>query len=226
MKTYLFLIVIIAAVPVLLTFAPRVSYFKKLLPLLFSIVIISGLFIVWDIIATARGDWAFNDLHVYGVRLYGLPLEEILFFIVVPYSCIFLYETFLTYIKDKHIWYNKFFYIAMSLILFVIALVYFKKTYTMTVLLITSLVCIMAVFCFREMFGSFIYWMYMGVCIILFFIFNYILTSLPVVTYNPQAIIGVRVTTIPVEDFFYNYSLLSLYLALYLIAKKAWVRSG
>jgi lycopene cyclase domain-containing protein len=160
------------------------------------------------------------------LKLVGLPIEEILFFIVVPYSCIFLYETFLAYMRDRKVLYNKFLYIALGLILFVTALVYAHKTYTMTVLLLTSFVCIMAVVCFREMFESFIYWMYMGVCIILFIIFNYVLTSLPVVTYSPQAIIGARVLTIPIEDFFYNYSLLSLYLALYLIAKKAWVRSG
>ena len=64
--------------------------------------------------------------------------------------------------------------------------------------------------------------MYIIVCTILFAIFNHVLTSLPVVTYSPQAITGIRAGTIPIEDFFYNFSLLSFYLIIYLFAEKRW----
>ncbi|HET9916194.1 MAG TPA: lycopene cyclase domain-containing protein, partial [Candidatus Binatia bacterium] len=53
------------------------------------------------------------------------------------------------------------------------------------------------------------------VCLIPFAIVNTILTALPVVRYSSSAIWGVRLGTIPVEDFFYNYSLLSFYLLSY-----------
>jgi len=45
----------------------------------------------------------------------------------------------------------------------------------------------------------------------LFLLFNYLLTSIPVVLYSPQAIWGVRVLTIPLEDFFYNFTMLAVY---------------
>jgi lycopene cyclase domain-containing protein len=64
----------------------------------------------------------------------------------------------------------------------------------------------------------------MIVCTLLFGIFNHVLTSLPVVSYSPQAITGLRVGTIPVEDFFYNFSLLSFYLIIYLFAEEKWGR--
>jgi lycopene cyclase domain-containing protein len=44
---------------------------------------------------------------------------------------------------------------------------------------------------------------------------NGILTSLPVVSYNPEHIIGLRVGTIPVEDFFYFFGLLLLNVMVY-----------
>jgi hypothetical protein len=43
-----------------------------------------------------------------------------------------------------------------------------------------------------------------------FFIVNGILTSLPVIWYNNQATLGIRIGTIPVEDFIYNGGLLLL----------------
>ena len=57
-------------------------------------VIVGGVYIYWDVLATERGDWAFNDSYILGIRFFGLPLEEILFFVTVPYAMIFLYETF------------------------------------------------------------------------------------------------------------------------------------
>jgi lycopene cyclase domain-containing protein len=51
-------------------------------------------------------------------------------------------------------------------------------------------------------------------------IFNSVLTALPVVEYNSVAIWGVRFGTIPVEDFFYNYSMLSFYLLFYRMIRR------
>lgn len=42
-------------------------------------------FTVWDIIAIDRGHWSFNPRYVTGWRLPGnLPIEELVFFFVVP----------------------------------------------------------------------------------------------------------------------------------------------
>ncbi len=67
--------------------------------------------------------------------------------------------------------------------------------------------------------SSFVYWLWIVFVMLLFFVFNYFLTSLPVVAYNPVAITNLRLTTIPIEDFFYNFSLLTIYLVCYRLAK-------
>jgi lycopene cyclase domain-containing protein len=187
-------------------------------------LVISTLFIIWDALATARGDWSFNHRYVGGFRILGLPLEEILFFLTVPYSCIFLYETFKTYFKEKKVFYSIHLYNMLVLVCFAIAIIFINKAYTATVFILTGTLFASARFCFKFIFTSSLYWLYIIVCTLLFGIFNHILTSLPVVSYSSQAITGLRVGTIPVEDFFYNFSLLSFYLIIYLFAEEKWGR--
>jgi lycopene cyclase domain-containing protein len=51
-----------------------------------------AVFVVWDLLATHRGHWWFADEYVLGVRLLGLPLEEWLFFLVVPVCALLTFE--------------------------------------------------------------------------------------------------------------------------------------
>lgn len=59
------------------------------------------------------------------------------------------------------------------------------------------------------------YWIFMAVMLVFFFIVNGILTGLPVVIYSSQAITGIRVISIPVEDFAYMYALITPTIVLY-----------
>lgn len=58
---------------------------KTLLPVV-------AVFVTWDLLAYASGHWWFNDRHILGPRLLGLPAEEWLFFIVVPLCALLTYE--------------------------------------------------------------------------------------------------------------------------------------
>ncbi|WP_433869474.1 lycopene cyclase domain-containing protein [Saccharopolyspora sp. CA-218241] len=60
-----------------------------------SLLPVFAVFLAWDAVATAGGVWTFNPLYLSGVRVvFGLPLEEVLFFVVVPicglltYGCV------------------------------------------------------------------------------------------------------------------------------------------
>lgn len=51
------------------------------------------LFVVWDVIAIARDHWTYNDIYVTGAQLPGdLPIEELVFFIVIPICSLLTYE--------------------------------------------------------------------------------------------------------------------------------------
>jgi lycopene cyclase domain-containing protein len=54
----------------------------------------AALFAAWDLVASARGHWSFSDRYTIGVRLLGLPVEEWLFFVVIPLCALLTYEAF------------------------------------------------------------------------------------------------------------------------------------
>jgi len=60
--------------------------------LLATLLPVAGVFVLWDVVATARGHWWFDAGHTLPVRVLGLPVEEWLFFIVVPVCAVLTYE--------------------------------------------------------------------------------------------------------------------------------------
>jgi lycopene cyclase domain-containing protein len=61
--------------------------------LLRAILLPVVVFVVWDVIAIERQTWRYNPRYVTGWELpFGLPLEELLFFIVIPLCALLSYE--------------------------------------------------------------------------------------------------------------------------------------
>ncbi|GAB3146548.1 lycopene cyclase domain-containing protein [Amycolatopsis stemonae] len=58
-----------------------------------AVLPVAAVFLVWDAIAIAAGVWDFAPAFVTGVRApLGIPLEEVLFFVVVPVCGLLTYE--------------------------------------------------------------------------------------------------------------------------------------
>jgi lycopene cyclase domain-containing protein len=70
----------------------RLSVFRQPLRLLVAIVPAAVLFVVWDLAATAAGQWHFDPAQTFAARLWGLPLEEYAFFVVIPLAGILTFE--------------------------------------------------------------------------------------------------------------------------------------
>jgi lycopene cyclase domain-containing protein len=70
----------------------RLSVLRQPLRLLAAIVPAAVLFVVWDLAATAAGHWHFDPAQTFAVRLWGLPLEEYAFFVVIPLAGILTFE--------------------------------------------------------------------------------------------------------------------------------------
>ena len=226
MLNYLLLDALIVLFPLILSFRWRFRYYKFFPQLFGSIAIVGTAYIVWDVFVTAEGHWAFNDRYLAGIRLLGLPVEEILFFVVVPYSCIFVFENLEHFLPDRKRAVDRRWSLVPAVLFLIGAVIFHAQQYTMAALASCGIFLVLAAAFHPEVLGSRNYWAYIGLSMIPFVIFNFMLTSLPVVTYNPEAIWGGdgwwngRFLTIPLEDFFYNYSLLSLYLLAYLMLKR------
>jgi lycopene cyclase domain-containing protein len=200
---------------VIFSFEKQISFVKKwrwVWPAVFTTLLI---FVVWDHFFTIWGVWGFNDAYITGWKIWQLPVEEILFFVTIPFACLFVYEVFNFLIKRdilKHL--------ARPLGILAIA-VCMWLVFTFPDRLYTSVSSLFAitllmwhhVFFPKPWLGRF--WVAYIVCIIPFFLVNGILTSLPVVTYNNEFNLGIRLYTIPVEDLIYQLDLLLLNVTLY-----------
>jgi lycopene cyclase domain-containing protein len=86
--------------PFLLTLVTPVKLFRHSRALFSSIALIVIIFGAWDVFATYRGHWYFDEGGVYPFRIINLPIEEVLFFVVIPFCCIFTWEV-IKYFKEK-----------------------------------------------------------------------------------------------------------------------------
>jgi lycopene cyclase domain-containing protein len=50
------------------------------------------LFIGWDLAAHAAGHWQFDTAQTFAARVWGLPMEEYAFFVVIPLAGILTFE--------------------------------------------------------------------------------------------------------------------------------------
>lgn len=206
--TYLALDIASVLFPLALSFDKKVAFYK-LWKYLFPAMLISGVFfILWDVLFTAQGVWGFNPEYITGINLFNLPIEEVLFFVCVPYSCVFIYEVFNAYVKrDVLGTCGTRISILISVLSLITCVLFYDKTYTIVNAGICLVLVLFATFPYRfRNLGRF-YLAYF-VSLIPFLICNGILTSLPIVTYNDAENMGIRLFTIPLEDVFYCLSLL------------------
>ena len=220
--TYLALNLFIVAVPLWYTADNRTAYYRRLPAVALSIAVVSTCYLVWDILVTARGEWSFNSRYLTGVQILNIPLEEVLFFITVPYSCLFIYEVVLYATKSSSFRLPLSVVIAAILALLAASLAVYPQGYTAKALASCGFFLIIALFFDRPLIKSKQYWIWLAICYVPFLIINTVLTALPVVEYNSKAIWGLRVGTIPLEDLFYNYAMLSYYLLVYRIGRKKY----
>jgi lycopene cyclase domain-containing protein len=219
--TYLVLNLCIIAVPVWYTPDKRTAYYSCLPALGLSIVVVSTCYLLWDVLVTARGEWSFNGKYLTGVQILNIPLEEVLFFITVPYSCLFIYEVVLYATTSSGFRLPLSVVIALILVCLAASLAVYPQGYTAKALASCGFFLIIALLIDRPLIKSKQYWIWLAICYVPFLLINTVLTALPVVEYNSKAIWGLRLGTIPLEDFFYNYAMLSFYLLVYRIGKKS-----
>jgi lycopene cyclase domain-containing protein len=98
---YFLVLAVTIAGPLFFSFSPELRFHRSPRRLLLAIGFPFPVFILWDVIATARGHWSFNPEYVTGLMLYNLPLEEVLFFIVVPFAALFTWESVNWFLRRK-----------------------------------------------------------------------------------------------------------------------------
>ncbi|AHC51928.1 lycopene cyclase [Sulfolobus acidocaldarius SUSAZ] len=200
---------------------------RNYLALLSSVAIVSPLFLYWDFFATAFGSWSFNRTWVLGVYVINLPIEEVMFFIVTPFATLLIYDI-LKRSKGSEIRFinRRLVFIISALLVIVDLALFLHYSYTFIVILYLSMSLVISAILDEDMLRSTVFWKFMGLTYVPFLVFDYFLTSIPIVLYGvSNSILGVRVLTIPIEDFIYSFSMIMLYTLFYRLSDKNWIKS-
>ena len=199
------------------SFHPRIRFDSYFAVFLKSATIVAIPFLIWDILFTKYGIWWFNTAYTLGITIAKLPLEEWMFFYCIPFSCLFTYYCLTKFFDFSKInQFNKIIVLVSIAVCIGVAFMFPNKTYTF----VTSMITICSLLFLQWIVkvdwigqASLVY------CILMlgFFPVNGILTGTgiesPIVNYNPDAILNIRMLTIPIEDVVYGYSmyLLNIY---------------
>lgn len=220
MYTYLLLNLFTIAFPLFRSFENKIHYARNWGPLFTAITFTGSFFLIWDHYFTTWGVWGFNPQYILGLYMFALPLEEWLFFITVPFACVFIYEVLNYFVKhDPLLKYSHLITIGLVLVLFSIAVLNLDKLYTSVTFILTALFLTIHWLCFKRKYLGKFYLAY-TISLFPFLIVNGILTSLPIVVYNDAETLGIRIFTIPLEDTVYCMLLLLMNITLYEFVKE------
>lgn len=232
MSTYLWVNLLSFILPFLLSFEPRFSFYRKFWAVILAIIPVGAFFIIWDVQFTKMGVWGFNPLHLAGINLFHLPIEEWMFFVTIPFASLFTYEVInyhfpKDYLKNlaRPVTY------VLIVILLAVGIISFGKWYTSFTFLLTALYLMFNLWVLKAKYLGQFYFAY-ALILIPFFMVNGILTGSfieqEVVYYDNAENLGIRFFTIPIEDSVYGMLLILMNVNIFewLLRRrgKAWPR--
>jgi lycopene cyclase domain-containing protein len=215
---YFYLLLFTIIYPIAQSFEKRIKLYKKFKFIAFGILTVLIIFIPWDIYFTQQEVWWFNENYTTGIQIFNLPIEEVLFFVIVPFACVFIYEVLNYFIKQdilKNI--TRPLFVSLSLVLIAISFIYINHLYTFVCFLVTGITLFIVSLLNPKWLSRFLLAYFIS--LFPFLLINGILTGSlienPVVNYNPIDIIGLRIITIPIEDFIYNLLMFLVLIGVY-----------
>ena len=219
MSTYAWVLLISAALPFLFSFHPRIRFHRRWPAFAIGVSGMMAVFIPWDAAFVHAGIWGFDPEHVWPVRVLGLPLEEWLFFLCIPYCCLFTYHCFDVFkVRPPVIGNARMINGALVTGLLVLAAWNHERAYTTTASALAALW--LGFTCFIQRAPWLGRFHLTGLVLLApFLLVNGVLTGIgldqPVVWYNDAQNLGLRMGTIPVEDIAYGWGMFGLATSIY-----------
>lgn len=205
--------------PLFLSFDKKVAFYKDWKFFILAMLPTSLAYIIWDIIATHTLVWKFNPQYLLGINIINLPIEEYMFFIVVPYACLFIYACLKAYWPKWHSHnLNKVTSFGIILLSAICIIKNPSHAYTSSTFgLLSVTYCILLFTKYNHHLTHLIIsW---AIALLPMAFVNGILTGNPVLIYDNTENLGIRVGTIPFEDFFYNLLYMTWMITLFEIFK-------
>ena len=224
---YLLLDILSFSVPFLFSFERKRMHFIQYWKAFFSAILLVGLFfIAWDIYFTYTKVWGFNDEYLIGVRIFQMPLEEYLFFLLIPYASVFIHYS-LEYFIPKIILnesITKFITYVLFVVSFAVAVFNYDKIYTVCSFGLFALLMLLQII-YKWKDAQRFYLSFIVIYIPFYFVNNALTGNYsenPVVFYDDTENLGIRVGTMPLEDSFYCFTLLYSIVLVFEYFKRKW----
>ncbi len=180
-----------------------------------SIIIGSVLFCIWDLVFTKLQIWNFNDRHIIGLNIGGFPLEEILWFPVIAYCSLLIHHLL---VKRAELL-KPAYYFSYWILLFQIlgAFIFRDRIYTaFSSWAVISLIAYMILSQNHDLLARFSrsFFIILIPMILADGLLTGMFTDEPVVIYNPMEFSGIRIFSIPIEDFSFGYAFIGIIIAI------------
>ncbi|HQO50037.1 MAG TPA: lycopene cyclase domain-containing protein [Bacteroidales bacterium] len=204
---YLYLDLLTLAFPFLLSFDRKVAFYRQWKYFFPAVFVMGAFFIAKDVLFAASGIWGFNDRYLLGIRWFGLPVEEWMFFVVVPYAIVFIYACLMAYLRfDPLLKVHRPVLFVLSFLLIVVAVIWYDRLYTSVIFILTAILLLYNLYMRKPWLSMFL--LAYLVSMLPFLLVNGVLTGSfldePIVWYNNSHNLGIRLFTIPVEDTIYS----------------------
>ena len=220
MDLYTRIDLLVLALPLALSFDRKVAFWRKWPQVFVAIAGVVVVFGAWDSWMASRGIWAFNPEHAGTWRWLHLPLGEWLFFVCVPYACLFVLACTRAYLPEQAWPIPSRAVFAVAGILAGLSWIFWELGYTSTVFVSATIALLAMEWLVPTTLRSRHFWVAMGLTYVPFLIANGVLTGLPIVLYDNAQNLAIRVGSIPLEDFFFSFSMLALSTAIYDVVGK------
>jgi len=194
------------------SFHPKAPFYKEWKHAFIAIIVSAIPFVIWDEVFTYMGLWGFNERYIIGIRIGSLPIEEIMFFICVPYACLF------TYHAVRHLVDNPYFFPSHELVSFgviilmlISGLLFIENAYPAITFLALSFFLAFLVLKQRVRYLPYFYFAFM-LLLIPYWLVTGVLTGFTaeqgIMWHNEETTTGVRLGAIYLEDSFYSMLLM------------------
>ena len=215
MDLYTRIDLLVLALPLVLSFDRKVAFWRSWPQVFAAIAAVVAVFGAWDSWMAARGIWMFNPEHAGTWRFLHLPLGEWLFFVCVPYACLFVLACVRAYFRERALSVPRAVVWGAVAVFLVLAGWFRERGYTGTVFLSVGVALALLEAGVPATLRSRNFWLALGVTYLPFLIANGALTGMPIVLYDDAENLGIRAGSIPVEDFFFSFSMLALAVFVY-----------
>lgn len=171
--------------------------------------VIIGAWTVLGVIGVASGWWAYNNVYVLGLRLLGLPLEEVgkyLLLLLVGVATLRKVCRINQNTVDE-LAVRRIMLMAVGALIFYFLVSFYREFAALACLLALGVIVLLLR---SSLIGRQAFWYWNGAIIIGCLAVDTLLTTASVVQYNDTYLSGLRLLNVPVESLLYYFSLINL----------------